>query len=252
MSEDFSGQVALVTGAGRGIGEAIAKAFANAGAAVIVNDINGSAARRVAEEIVAGGGQALARPFDVANETAVGAMVQMAVEELGQIDILVNNAGVEPKFPLLETSLYAWERTLAVNLTGTFLCTRAVGRVMHEQGRGAIVNIASIAGHRIPLRDRAAYCASKAGVVGFTRECAREFAALGIRVNAVCPGVIETPMTTESRADPAVMRKWLEDIPAGRLGQPEDVVGVVLFLCSPNAGYVTGQAIHVDGGKVMA
>ncbi len=252
MSEDFSGQVALVTGAGRGIGEAIATAFAGAGAAVIVNDINGSAARRVAEEIVASGGQALALPFDVANETAVGAMVQMAVEELGQIDILVNNAGIEPKSPLLETSLYAWERTLAVNLTGTFLCSRAVGRVMYEQGRGAIINIASIAGHRIPLADRAAYCASKAGIVGLTRECAREFAAHGIRVNAVCPGVIETPMTAEARSDPKIMRKWLDDIPVGRLGRPEDVASMVLFLCSGNAGYVTGQAIHVDGGKVMA
>ena len=118
-------------------------------------------------------------------------------------------------------------------------------------GGGVIVNIASIAGHNIPLPNRASYVASKAGLIGFTRECAREFAAYGIRVNAVCPGVIETEMTAESRSNPAQLEKWLADIPQGRLGQPADVAGLVLFLCSDSAAYLTGQAINVDGGKVM-
>jgi NAD(P)-dependent dehydrogenase (short-subunit alcohol dehydrogenase family) len=123
---------------------------------------------------------------------------------------------------------------------------------MKEQGGGVIVNIASIAGYQLPLRNASAYCASKAGLVGFTRECAREFAAYGIRVNAICPGVIETEMTAQSRQNPEQLRKWLEDIPQGRLGTPDDIVGLVLFLCSDAAGYITGQAINVDGGKVMA
>jgi 3-oxoacyl-[acyl-carrier protein] reductase len=126
-----------------------------------------------------------------------------------------------------------------------------VGRAMRDQGGGAIVNIASIAGRAHGLKDRAAYVASKAGLVGLTREAAREFAAYNIRVNAVCPGVIETGMTARLRQDEAMMTRWLEDIPQGRLGQPEDVAGLVLFLCSSAASYLTGQAINVDGGKVM-
>jgi NAD(P)-dependent dehydrogenase (short-subunit alcohol dehydrogenase family) len=138
-----------------------------------------------------------------------------------------------------------------VNLSGPFFLIQSVGRVMREQGGGVMVNIASIAGRAHGLKDRAAYVASKMGLIGLTREAARELAAYNIRVNAVCPGVIETEMTAALRQDEAMVRKWLEDIPQGRLGQPQDVAALVLFLCSDAAAYLTGQAINVDGGKVM-
>lgn len=252
MKVQLPDKVALVTGAGRGIGRAIALGLAQAGARVAINDINPDTAERTAREIRDSGGEAVAFAADVANKLAVHTMINSCLERWGRLDILVNNAGVEPKASILTMDEYDWDRTLAVNLKGAFLCSQFAGRVMREQGSGVIVNIASIGGHKIPLKDRAAYCASKAGLVGFTRECAREFAAYGIRVNAVCPGVIETEMTAQLRQNPEQMRKWLEDIPQGRLGTPEDVVGLVLFLCSEAAAYITGQAIHVDGGKVMA
>jgi 3-oxoacyl-[acyl-carrier protein] reductase len=163
----------------------------------------------------------------------------------------VINAGVEPHVALLDLDEWDWRRTLDVNLTGPFLTIQSVGRVMREQGGGVIVNIASIAGRAHGLKDRAAYVASKTGLIGLTREAARELAAFNIRVNAVCPGVIETEMTAALRQDQAMVTKWLEDIPQGRLGRVDDVVSVVLFLCSEAAAYLTGQAINVDGGKVM-
>ncbi len=248
---DLSHRVALVTGAGRGIGQAVALALADAGAHVCVNDINPDTARATVNDILARGGQAFEYAADVSNKLQVGSMVEAVRARWGRLDILVNNAGVEPKASVLSLDEWDWERTLNVNLKGTFICTQLAGRVMQDQGGGTIVNIASIAGHKSPLPNASAYCASKAGVVGFTRECAREFTAYNIRVNAVCPGVIVTPMTEKSRSDPDVMRKWVEDIPQKRLGEPEEVAAVVLFLCSGAASYITGQALVVDGGKVM-
>jgi len=248
---DISNQVALVTGAGRGIGRAVAIALADAGARVCVNDINPDAARATAGDIQNQGGQAFDYTADVSKKMQVGPMIEAVRDRWDRLDILVNNAGVEPKAPVLELDEWDWERTLDVNLKGTFFCTQLAGRVMRDQGGGVIVNIASIAGYKSPLPNASAYCASKAGVVGFTRECAREFAAYNIRVNAVCPGVIVTPMTEKSRSDPDIMRKWLEDIPQKRLGEPEEVASVVLFLCSDAASYLTGGALMVDGGKVM-
>ena len=248
LSVDLSGQVALVTGAGRGIGKAIAVRMAASGAAVAVNDIDADSAQRTAQEL---GGGARAFPADVSDPTAVEQMIAAVVREMGGLNILVNNAGIEYKTPILDTPIEEWQRTLAVNLSAAFYTCKAAGPIMRAAGGGAIVNIASIAGHNIPLPDRASYIASKAGLVGFTKECAREFAAFGVRVNAVCPGVIETEMTAESRSDASQVAKWLTDIPQGRLGQPDDIAGVVLFLCSDDARYLTGQAINVDGGKVM-
>ncbi len=248
---DLSGQVALVTGAGRGIGRAIAIALADAGALVCVNDINPDTARATADEILASGGQAFDYVADVSLKMQIGSMIEAARDRWGRLDILINNAGVEPKASVLALDEWDWERTINVNLKGTFLCTQLAGRVMRDQGSGIIVNIASIAGHKSPLPNASAYCASKAGVVGFTRECAREFATFGIRVNAVCPGVIITPMTQKSRDDPDIMRKWMEDIPQNRLGEAAEVAAVVLFLCSGAASYVNGHALIVDGGKVM-
>ena len=249
---DFQGKVVLVTGAGRGIGRAIALGFASAGARLAVNDITPDNLDQTVTEIRAAGAEA--RPFvaDVANKLSVQAMVESVLESFGAVDVLVNNAGVEPHASLLAFDEWEWDRTLAVNLKGPFLMTQAIGRTMAEQGGGAVVNIASIAGRAHGLNDRAAYVASKMGLIGLTREAARELAAYNIRVNAVCPGVIESEMTAALRQDEAMMSRWLSDIPMARLGLPGDVVPLVLFLSSPQAAYLTGQAINVDGGKVMS
>jgi 3-oxoacyl-[acyl-carrier protein] reductase len=246
VSVDLTGKIALVTGAGRGIGRAIARALAESGAAVAVNDINAASAQETAQ--VTGG---RAYPADVSDPGAVAQMIRQIAADLGGLHILVNNAGIEPKAPILDMSIEDWRRTLDVNLSAAFYTSQAAGRIMRDAGGGVIVNIASIAGHNIPLANRANYVASKAGLIGFTKECAREFAAYHIRVNAVCPGVIITEMTAHLRRNAEQMAKWLADIPQGRLGEPDDVTGLVLFLCSDGAKYVTGQAINVDGGKVM-
>ncbi len=247
----FSDKVVLVTGAGRGIGKAIAQRFARGGAKVIVNDINPDTSAAAVQSIVDSGGQAVAIIADVASKMAVQTMHYEILENWKRVDILINNAGVEPTGSILTLDEWAWDRAINVNLKGAFLCTQTVGRSMKEQGGGAIVNLASIAGRAAGLRDRSAYVASKTGLVGFTRECAREFAAYNIRVNAVCPGVIITEMTAHLRDNEAQLKKWLEDIPQSRLGEPEDVTGLVAFLCSDDARYITGQAFNVDGGKVM-
>lgn len=248
---DFSNQVVWVTGAGRGIGRALALAFAQTGAAVLVNDIDPATATDTAAEIVAAGGDALAAAGDVSQPADVEAMAAAALARWGRIDILINNAGIEPVASILEMTEADWDRTLDTNLKGTFLCTQAAGRVMRTQGHGAIINIASTAGKAQPLYLRSAYAASKAGQVGFTKEAAREFAAFGVRVNAVCPGVVVTPMTEHLRQNASQMARWLQEIPAQRLGEVDDVIGLVLFLASDAASYIIGQAIHVDGGKLM-
>jgi len=248
---DFTDQVVLVTGAGRGIGRAIALEFSRLGACVAANDVTPVNLDETMRQISATGGRGKDYVHDVAKKMPVQAMVDEILQDWGRIDILINNAGVEPHASILELDEWDWRRTIDVNLSGSFFTMQSVGRVMREQGGGVIVNIASIAGRAFGLRDRSAYVASKMGLIGLTREAAREFAAYGIRVNAVCPGVIETEMTANLRQNEAMLRRWLEDIPQGRLGTPDDVVNLVLFLCSDGAAYLTGQAINVDGGKVM-
>lgn len=244
--------VVLITGAGRGIGRAIALQFARQGWAVVVNDINAASAEAVAAEIIALGGQSLAHVADVADPDAVEYMFATVRLRWGRLDALVNNAGIEPRASILDMDVAEWDRVLAVNLRSVFLCTQAAGRLMREANHGSIVNISSIAGKATPLPLRSAYAASKAGMVGFTKEAAREFAAYGIRVNAICPGVINTEMTAHAQADPAQMAAWLSGIPLARLGEADEVAHLVVFLCSDAASYITGQAIHVDGGRVMA
>ena len=249
---DFKDHVVLVTGAGRGIGRAIAEAFAQRGAAVAANDISPVNLDETVKRITQS--RAACRDYvcDIAKKMPVQAMLEQICDDFGKIDILINNAGVEPHASILEMDEWDWRRTLDVNLSGAFFTMQSVGRLMREQGGGAIVNIASIAGRAHGLKNRAAYVASKMGLIGLTREAAREFATYNIRVNAICPGVIETEMTAALRQDEAMLAKWLEDIPLGRLGSVQDVVGLVLFLCSDYAAYLTGQAINLDGGKVMS
>ena len=249
---DFANKVVLITGAGRGIGRAIALAFGRSGARVVVNDINPDSADQTAEDIVAAGGTASCQVADVANKMAVQTMIYNILEAWDRIDLLVNNAGVEPTASILELDEFDWNRTLDVNLKGAFFCLQTAARAMKEQGGGVVVNISSIAGRAHGLYHRAAYVASKTGLLGLTREAARELAAHNIRVNAVCPGVIVTPMTERLRNDEEQMARWRQEIPLGELGQPADVTELVLFLCSDAARYITGQAINVDGGKVMS
>ena len=242
---NFKDKVVLVTGAGRGIGRAIAESFAAQGALVAANDITPINLDQTIQQITDAGGVAKDYVTDIAKKMPVQAMVDQVLDEWERIDILVNNAGVEPHAPLLDLDAWDWQRTIDVNLSGPFYTTQIVGRVMREQGGGSIVNIAG-RGHG--RKDRAAYVASKLGLIGLTREAARELAEYNIRVNAVCPGVIETESRDENEE---MVARWKADIPLNRLGQPQDVVGLTMFLCSDEARYITGQAINVDGGQMM-
>ena len=248
---NFDGKVVLITGAGRGIGRQLALDFRANGAFIAANDITPINLDHTIDQIEAAGGKAIEFIADISKKMPVQSMVTEILDEWQHIDILINNAGVEPHAPLLELDSWDWQRTLDVNLSGAFYTMQTVGRVMHEQGGGVMVNIASIAGGAHGLKDRAAYVASKMGLIGLTREAARELAPFNIRVNAVCPGVIATEMTADIRRNEAMVSKILEDIPQSRIGQPKDVSGIVMFLCSEAASYITGQAINVDGGKVM-
>ncbi len=241
-------KVALVTGAAQGIGKAIALLFAREGAKVGVADLNLAGAEETCREIMALPGEALAIGGNVAEAEDAEGMVQLVLDKFGRLDILVNNAGITRDQVLLRMKEEDWDLVLAVNLKGAFHLTKAALRTFLKQKGGKIVNIASVTG-QIGNAGQANYAASKAGLIGFTKSVAREYASRNIQVNAVAPGFIDTPM---SQAIPAKERDFLiKQIPMERLGKPEDVAQAVLFLASPAADYITGQVLNVNGGMYM-
>ena len=246
MKYDSDGKVALVTGAGGGIGRAAAQAFAASGAQVVVSDVNVTGGEESADLIVKAGGKAVFQKCDVSQAEDVKALIQRAVSEYGRLDFAFNNAGIN-NMGANEYEDDVWARAVGINLTGVMMCIREEAEVMLAQGKGAIVNTASING-LVGNRAQPGYTATKHGVVGLTRHGALRWAKAGIRVNCVCPGVIETPMTAPLTANPE-MRKLLDSMtPMGRMGQAEEIASAVLWLCSDAASFVTGHPLVVDGG----
>src|SRR3989344_2144481 len=252
MMFDLKNKVALVTGAKRGMGRAHALALAAQGAKVVVTDRVGEECAPVVEEIKSNGGEAMCLKMDVSNKTEVDSAFDEAIKQFGRLDILVNNAGIFLPKPALEMSEEEWDRTLNINLKGEFLCAQRAAKEMSKNSRGRIINIASIAsgGVGIGFEGAAHYADSKGGIIGMTETLAIEFAPLGITVNAVAPGAIDTPMIGE------VTEEFLSEIklrvPLKRIGKPEEVSAAVVFLASDEASYITGATFYVDGGWLAA
>jgi len=260
MSGRLEGKKAIITGAGSGIGRGIAVQFSREGAALAVADLNLEAAEKTATLVRQEGGEAFPFAVDVAEETSVERMVQEAVNALGGLDILVNCAGISKIIPFLQTSVELWDRIMAVNLRGTFLCCREALRIMEKQKSGVIINLSSQSGKQ-GNSWFAAYCASKFGVIGLTQSIALDFAPVGIRINALCPGVVWTEMWEQQAADYAAKRglrreevkSYLEGrIPLARTATVEEVAQVAVFLASEESSYMTGQAINITGGQLMS
>lgn len=244
----FKDQGVLVTGGASGIGEKVVQAFAREGAAVAVSDRDSKGAERVAEAVRKAGGRAHAFELDVTDPKAVSAFVEAAGKRLGRLDVLVNSAGVREIVSVLELSLEEWNRVMGVNITGTFLCSQAFARaVIAKGGKGAIVNLASTLGV-VAAPGRPAYTASKHAVVGLTKEMAMELGEKGIRVNAVGPGVIRTPLTERYFQDAEQVQR-IKDLHAmARWGEPDEIANAILFLASGEASFCTGTILIVDGG----
>lgn len=244
-------KVAVVTGGQTGIGKAIALRFAREGADVVIPDISFEGAQEVAREIEKMGRKSLAIKMDVSNSTDVGNMVKKTVDVFGRIDILVNNAGIVIRKGLLDHTEEDWNRTLAINLTGPFLCTKAVVPYMKEQKKGKIINMASIAG--VVGYSYPSYGATKAGVLNLTRGLVLELAQANININCICPGVVRTPISEELyKTDSTLESRLCKGIPAGRLGKTEDIASAAVFLASDESDYCHGTALVVDGGSISA
>ena len=250
MSPELEGKVALVTGAGSGIGAAIARRFAGEGAAVAINYLGHEEdARELERELTDAGARAVALEGDVSDRAAVEALVAATVERLGGLHVLVNNAGIEGRKPILEVDDDTWAKTLAVDLTGPFLCLQTAGRHMAGSGGGAVVNISSV--HEdLPFPGFTPYAVAKGGLRMLMRNAALELVGEGIRVNNVAPGAIATPINQETMDDPDKRRTLEQVVPMQRMGDPEEVAEVALFLASDRSAYVTGSTYYVDGGMV--
>tara|TARA_B100000700_G_scaffold304949_1_gene378178 strand:- start:127 stop:879 length:753 start_codon:yes stop_codon:yes gene_type:complete len=247
LSEPLSGQTALITGASRGIGKAIAIALAEAGAEVVINySHSAEKAQEVVEIIKKMNKKAYSLQADISKENSVNELIETVTNRSGQIDILINNAGITKDGLLMRMKTEQWKEVIDLNLTGVFLCIRGVARSMIKRKKGRIINISSVVGV-MGNSGQANYAASKAGIIGLTKSAAKEFASRGITVNAIAPGFITTDMTKELNSD-----SILSAIPLGTFGTPEDIAGTVKFLAAdPSAGYITGQVIQVDGGMAM-
>lgn len=252
---NLAGKVALVTGAQRGMGRAHALALASQGAKVAVTDRESQACASVVDEITAAGGEALCFAMDVTSKAQIDEVVTAIVHAWGKLDILVNNAGVYEPTPALEITEDEWEQTMHINLKGEFLCAQRAAQEMQKQGWGRIINIASIASGQVGvgLVGGAHYAATKGGIIAMTESLAAEWAALGITVNAIAPGAIDTDMSRSRRMSKEAMEAFLaQRIPLGRIGKVEEVAPMVVFLASDEASYVTGATFYVDGGWLAA
>lgn len=249
MKVDLAGRRAIVTGAARGIGRTIARHLAEAGAGVLLNDLDEERVKAAADAIRRQGGRVVAHAADVADWDAVVRMVDAARAALGGLEILVNNAGIIRRGTLETMSLDDWHRVIAVNLTGTFYCCRAAAPLLRAAGWGRIINITSIAGKMGDIASAPGYGPSKAGVIALTKTLAREMAPWGITVNAVAPHAVETEMSAQW--SPETRAAILAGIPLGRLAQEDEVAAAVLFLASPAAGFITGETLDVNGGAWM-
>lgn len=252
MNISFIGKTALVTGAGQGMGLAAAQAFAKAGAAVMLADVNEAAALKAADELVKAGHKAMGMRCDVADEAQVKAMVEKTVADFGSLDAAYNNAGIQSLVTdTADLTSEEWDRVFSVNLRGVFLCMKYELMQMRKQGSGAIVNCSSIGG-LIGLPGRSAYHAAKHGVLGLTKSAALEYAPRGIRINAVCPGTVRTPMVEDMFASGDLSEEEVKGLaPINRLGEAAEIADAVLWLCSPMSTYVIGQSIAVDGGYTV-
>ena len=247
---ELKNKVAIITGARRGMGRTHALILAKAGSKVVVSDISEEDCQKVVEEIKKDKGEAIAIKCDVSKKEEVDEMVKKTVQDFGKIDILVNNAGIAAFKPFLELSEEDWNRTLDINLKGYFLCAQSCAREMVKQKSGSIVNIASVAMGQVGIGfpNLVHYCATKGGIAAMTEAMALELAPFGIRVNAVSPGLIETPMISSIKQDPKIIDALLARVPMRRVGKPEEVSNLVLFLVSDESSYMTGSVVVVDGG----
>lgn len=245
---EFEGQVVLVTGGARGIGQAVAEQFARKGARIVIADVSLESAEKTAQELEAAGTRSMAIKLDVSRSDEVVKAFEEIIKEFGKLDILVNNAGITRDALLLRMKEEDWDSVIDINLKGVFLCSREAVKIMGKQRYGRIVSIASVVAF-MGNPGQANYSASKAGIIGLTKTIAREYAKRGITVNAVAPGFIATAMTAALNEN--IKEEMLKSIPVGNFGTAEDVAHAVLFFASPKSGYITGQVIHVNGGMYM-
>ena len=249
-SSEFSGKVAIITGAGRGMGRAVSERLSAGGAKLVVNDIDPDAAERTAKDIISTGGQALAISGSVASADDVESLVAVTLNRYKQINILVNNAGIVRPTAVIDIEEAEWDLVVSVNLKGTYLCSRSVLPAMQKDGWGRIINFSSTAGRQYSTIGGAHYTAAKAGILGFTRHLAKEVGSSGITVNAVCPGMIDTEMVRSTVSD-AQAKEYGDSYPIPRLGEPWEVAETVAFLASDKAAYITGASIDINGGDLM-